>query len=254
MNSATSLTVNFVAGSAAGNAGQLSVEVDDAATGIDSPYPPGTAVVLRLFGRGSATITLTALGCSLSLTAAGQTLTKTEILTIINSDSLVLSLPAKSAPVINWLAINGVAGSYSLDPADAATVKFSTPIVMGICEVSYAVSYDKYTAANLSGQKALLLFTAADGRDVSTELDILQPDPLKKDLTITIKDYSTDVPVPFANVTINGPGGYHWSGLADAAGVISLSNLPSGDYTLTATAALYQSTGSDILANDRFTL
>lgn len=254
MTNSSSLTVSFVSAAAAAQAGQLSVEVDDIATAATSPYPPGSAVVLRLFGRQDATILTTALGGALSLTADNQTLSYTETLTLIKSDSLQLSYPAKSQPVIKWLSINGTAGTASLDPADAALVKFSRQIIMGICEVTYDVSYDKYTASALSGLKALLLFTASDGRDCSTELEIQQPNPVKQDLTLTIKDYSTDAPVPAANVTLTGPGGFHWSGVSDGDGIIHLANIPSGDYTLVATASGYQGTAGDILANDRFTL
>lgn len=249
----SSLTVNFVADAAAA-AGLLSVEVDSTATAASAPYPPGSSVVLRLFGRGDSTIATTALGCSLNLSASDQTITRTEMLSVIKSDSLKLSYPAKAEPAIRWLSIIGNCGAISLDPGDSSVVKFSRKISMGICEVTYDVSCDMYIASALSGQKALLLFTASDGRECSTELEIVQPDLTPKDLTLTVKDYSTDAPIPMANVVINGPRGYHWSGQTDGAGVIVLAGLPAGNYTITATAAGYQDTANDILANDSFTL
>lgn len=252
MTGATSLTVNFV--SAAAGAGQLSVDVDDAATVPDSPYSPGSQVVLRLIGRQNAAIATTTLGCSVALTAQGQVFSHTETLSIIKSASLNLSYPAKSVPAIKWLSIIGPAGPVYLDQPDTATVQFSREIVMGICEVTYDVSYDKYTVTGLSGKKALLLFDADDGRDCSLELEILQPAEPVQNVTMLVQDYSTAAPVPGANVTISGPFGFSRTATADGAGVIALGDLTPGEYTVTATAMDYQATGADILANDRFTI
>jgi hypothetical protein len=253
MRGSAALTVRF-AGPGQGSSGALSVLVDDAATAANSPYSPGSSVVLRLIGRHAATILTTSLGCNLSLTSSNQTFSHTEILTVIKADRVNLSYPAKITPELKWLAIIGGHGGLSLDPDDPGTVVFSKEIRMGIAEVTYDVSYDKYVAAQLTGQTALALFEASDGRDCSIELDILQASAVRQDVKLVVIDYSTDAVIAGANVTITGPFGYYFNGASDAQGVIRLTGLPPGEYNLLATRAGYQATNQDILANDRFTL
>lgn len=257
MKGVNSLTVSFVTGATGVNAGQaaLSVDVDEVATGVASPYPPKTEVILRLFGKRNAKISATALGCSISLAASNQTMPHTEVLTVVKSARLNLSYQAKSEPALKWLALKGSAGAAALDPLDPASLVFAKNIHLGVCEVTYDVSYEKYKVQNLSGQKALVLFEADDNRDCSTELEIQQPDTSKYNLTLTLTDYSIDnLIIPGATVVITGPNSYYWSGQSDSNGQIILSGLSAGEYSLTAAASGYQSTGSDILANDRFSL
>lgn len=75
-----------------------------------------------------------------------------------------------------------------------------------------------------------------------------------KSVTLVVKDYSTDAVIPSAAVTVTGPNGFNFSGTSDANGKIQLGTLYPGQYSLVATATGYQSSASDILANDTFTI
>ena len=75
-----------------------------------------------------------------------------------------------------------------------------------------------------------------------------------KQVRLIVKDYLTEKPIPLAHVTVTGPGSYSYTGTAGQDGSINLGTLQPGDYTLVATATGYISSGSDILANDSFTI
>lgn len=77
---------------------------------------------------------------------------------------------------------------------------------------------------------------------------------LPKNVILVIKDYSTDVIIQNATVTVTGPGGYVYSGTSDAEGKVYLGMRQPGQYSLIATAGGYQSSDRDFLANDLFTV
>lgn len=75
-----------------------------------------------------------------------------------------------------------------------------------------------------------------------------------KNVTLVIKDYSTDAIVAGASVTVTGPNAYSFNGTSGSDGKVTLGNLPAGQYTLVATAGGYQPSATDFLANDKFTV
>jgi len=75
-----------------------------------------------------------------------------------------------------------------------------------------------------------------------------------RDVVLAIKDYCTDALLPGASVVITGPNGYLFSGVASQTGIISLSQLKPGVYTVRTTKAGYLPSDEDALANDRFTV
>lgn len=77
---------------------------------------------------------------------------------------------------------------------------------------------------------------------------------LPKDVTLIVKDYATDAIVPGAAVTVTGPNGFTFGGTADSAGKVYLGTCQPGQYSLVATASGYQSSATDFLANDTFTV
>lgn len=77
---------------------------------------------------------------------------------------------------------------------------------------------------------------------------------LPKNVILVIKDYSTDVIIVGAAVTVTGPNGYIYNGTTDALGKIYLGQRQPGQYSLVATATGYQSSDADFLANDTFTV
>lgn len=247
-----STTVTFAVATSA--AGALSAVVDEEATRASSPYSPGTKVFLRLYGRGSASVSAVSLGCAVSQTAAGQISRHTETVKVIKGDRLSLSHPAKRLVALQWLAVQGDPANAHINPDNAGELQLSSTVKLGIAEVTYEAEYDRYAADSLSGPAALILFEASDGRDASVDLEIKQPDTTRKNLILTLQDYSLDTKIAGAEVIITGPFGFYYKGNSDAEGVIRLYDLAAGEYTLLATAAGYQNTDVDILANDRFTL
>ena len=75
-----------------------------------------------------------------------------------------------------------------------------------------------------------------------------------RDVVLSIKDYCTDALLPGASVVISGPEGYQFTGTASQTGMISLSQLKPGVYTVLTTKAGYLPSDEDALANDRFTV
>lgn len=75
-----------------------------------------------------------------------------------------------------------------------------------------------------------------------------------KNVTLVIKDYSTDTVVEGADVIVTGPDAYSFAGVTDALGKVYLGVRQPGQYTLLATATGYQDSDLDFLANDTFTV
>lgn len=75
-----------------------------------------------------------------------------------------------------------------------------------------------------------------------------------KNVVLVIRDFSSDAIIVGANVTVTGPGGYSYTGTSDVNGKVYLGMRPPGQYALLATAAGYQSSDKDFLANDTFTV
>lgn len=79
-------------------------------------------------------------------------------------------------------------------------------------------------------------------------------DSTAKNTTIIVKDYLTEAVIKSASVVISGPGGYSKTGATDNDGKLVLGTIQPGEYTLVVTAAGYQNSATDILANDKFTI
>lgn len=252
MMNRASTTITFSAPVSA--AGNLSVAVDDEATGASSPYSPGTKVFLRLYGRGTADIAVASLGCRVTLAASGQVSSHTETVKVIKGNRLSLTHGAKRLVDLKWLSVIGDPANAHIDHDSAGGLLLSKEVKLGIAEVTYLAEYDSYVADSLSGQAALITFEASDGRDASADLEIRQLSITRQDVKLTIIDYATNAAIPGANVTVRGPFNYFWSGTANHEGMIQLGSLVSGEYTVLATASGYQNSDQDILANDRFTL
>jgi|GEM_PF-4170808 len=74
--------------------------------------------------------------------------------------------------------------------------------------------------------------------------------PTKRDITINITDYVSDVDLDEASVSIDGS----YKGTTDASGLLNVSNVAVGDHTIKITKSGYQDSDQDDLANDTFTV
>ena len=70
------------------------------------------------------------------------------------------------------------------------------------------------------------------------------------DVTLTIKDYCTDIPIPGAQVTLSSGTYPSSTKTADVNGQVTFLQVPSGNHNLSVTASGYIPSNSDTLAND----
>lgn len=78
--------------------------------------------------------------------------------------------------------------------------------------------------------------------------------PVPRDVTLTIRDWCTDAPIPDASVTVSSATYTADTRIADAAGQVTFPLLPPGEYTLLISASGYLASDADSLANDTLTI
>jgi hypothetical protein len=111
------------------------------------------------------------------------------------------------------------------------------PIPWSFVGKSFSIYLDTNSGSTMSISKTV------NNTDIPIEVD-------KKDISILVKDFATDVIIPNADVVVDGIS----RGSTDADGIITIIGISVGDHTIKITASNYLDSDEDELANDTFTV
>ena len=200
---------------------------DDLATGMTNVPIPGTARVIEYVE---------------------------EILTFTNGESS-LSKPLYR----NYTILNSTVGISTVETkryTNSISINVKDPVIVYIRYETAYVEGSIFAGSEtiVAGAYQIFAETECDGLlSMSTtvvEEEEEESEVTYQDVTITVKDYATDVIVSSAQVYVDG--GY--VGTTDSNGELFISQLAVGDHTLRITATNYQNSEDDELSNDTFTV
>jgi len=124
-----------------------------------------------------------------------------------------------------------------------------------MADISYYTLYKTYgvnvpASYTLSTIQVAFRFATCGVKGISISVSGTDDSALRRDITLNVKDWATEVDVSGVTVYVDGT----WKGSTDGDGNISLSNITVGDHTLRLTKSGYLNSDLDDLANDSFTV
>jgi hypothetical protein len=119
----------------------------------------------------------------------------------------------------------------------------------GILRVKYEVAYASLKLEGVAEEGPVLIWAEdAAGRQGSLNVPFGEREGGEELVTVTVKSYCTDFPIPGASVWVDG----QFKGTTDGFGRLTLGKYAAGEHTIKAAAPGYKDSDIDGLANDSF--
>lgn len=240
----------------------LSLELDSVLNADATSFSHKSNVYLALYGRpsdGTAAIKLSEGSGYVYQTKIPRVVT--EVITVENSNQVSAKNRIDGSFTAKLLGRIPMAGAGA--PSITAEIG-TTNIVLSVksyatIEISYTTNVDILCVNKntTTASKVLVLGTSTSTKSgvvTSNMLTIDYTEGSTYEVTLIVKDFCTEKIIPNALVKITSTTGFTFNGKSDVNGKVSLGVLDAGDYVVTTTATGYESSDTDLIANDKFTV
>ena len=210
--------------------------------GEQSVFASGATVNVNMYPSDISASLFVSSGTA-SFIKRGEVSEHTEYLVFANSDIAYTQFSVSRLISAVWQGVIGgtvsVKGTEVKLPASAS----------GVLMVTYETKHD-VISVKCSQDTQCLLTAKGNNRYGYTVLDYTYNITGTVEVVLKVKDACSGVVLPDADVWLNG----EYRGKTDSYGYINLGKLNNGTYSLKTVKSGYQSSDSDIISNDKFTV